>query len=702
MVAQNEPPELSVRLNSLRAETVDLGVPVHGDPGPARGDRHRRAVRRVGERRAAPRGSSGRSRGRRCCRPDCSRPSRGCGCSTCAPRRAGRPASWRRSWPIGASWCASSATPAAPGPCTRRSTGSARRAPGSSSPMRSSSRTARFDRILIDPPCSGLGVLAGAARRPLARGRGVGRPDGRRLSGGCSAHARDAARARRPPRLLGVHDPARARARACSPGGRQTLPHRDGTDGFYMARSTRGASARRPGGRRRPIHYSGGDAGMAHHRRGCAVDPLCRFRPGPRAGGARCSTAGARVIHIDVMDGHFVPVITFGPKMVADIADVIHDHDGFADVHLMIEQPERHIAQFAEAGADSITVHVETCPHLHYTLQQINELGCRAGLTLNPATPVEAISEAAQYADVLLCMSVNPGWGGQSFIPATLDRLPRIARPRGARASRSRWTAASPGTRRRASTGPARTSSWRARRCSTPTSPADAYTELVDVGRRRGRRRVALTDADRAHLARCLELAERGRRTAAPNPVVGAVVVRDGRVIGEGWHERPGRPSCRDRRAPRRRRRRRRHRLHEPGAVQPPRAHAPVRRCAHRRGREPGRRGDDRPHRQGRRRRRRPPARRRSRRRHRRRRCGAPRPGARTRGGSPSRSCGRPHVTYKAAVSADGRTAAAGDGPRWISSEESRALVHEMRAPGGRCDGRERHRDRRRPAPDRA
>ena len=85
--------------------------------------------------------------------------------------------------------------------------------------------------------------------------------------------------------------------------------------------------------------------------------------------------AGARVIHIDVMDGHFVPVITFGPKMVADVADAIHAGGGFADVHLMIEAPERHLAQFAEAGADSITVHVETCPHLHYTLQMIHDLG---------------------------------------------------------------------------------------------------------------------------------------------------------------------------------------------------------------------------------------------------------------------------------------------------------------------------------------
>jgi ribulose-phosphate 3-epimerase len=134
--------------------------------------------------------------------------------------------------------------------------------------------------------------------------------------------------------------------------------------------------------------------------------------------------AGAKVVHIDVMDGHFVPVITFGPKMMADLAELIRDRGALADVHLMIEQPERHIDQFAAAGADSITVHVETCPHLHHTLQAIKELGCRAGVTLNPATPVDALAEAARYADVLLCMSVNPGWGGQAFIPATLDRLP--------------------------------------------------------------------------------------------------------------------------------------------------------------------------------------------------------------------------------------------------------------------------------------
>jgi ribulose-phosphate 3-epimerase len=133
--------------------------------------------------------------------------------------------------------------------------------------------------------------------------------------------------------------------------------------------------------------------------------------------------AGARAFHCDVMDGHYVPVVTFGPDVVAAIADVVHDRAGTLDVHLMTEQPERLLADFATAGADSCTVHVETCPHLHRTIQQIHELGMTAGVTLNPATPVGALREAAREADVLLCMSVNPGWGGQSFIESSIQRL---------------------------------------------------------------------------------------------------------------------------------------------------------------------------------------------------------------------------------------------------------------------------------------
>ena len=133
--------------------------------------------------------------------------------------------------------------------------------------------------------------------------------------------------------------------------------------------------------------------------------------------------AGARAFHVDVMDGHFVPVITFGPRVVSSFADLVHERGGTIDVHLMIEQPERQLPEFAKAGADSCTVHVETCPHLHYTLGLMHELGMQAGATLNPATPTSALREAARVADLLLCMSVNPGWGGQTFIEASIDRL---------------------------------------------------------------------------------------------------------------------------------------------------------------------------------------------------------------------------------------------------------------------------------------
>jgi ribulose-phosphate 3-epimerase len=136
--------------------------------------------------------------------------------------------------------------------------------------------------------------------------------------------------------------------------------------------------------------------------------------------------AGARVIHFDVMDGHFVPPITIGPLVLSGIADQVHDAGGAVDVHLMIEAPERQIEEFAKAGADSITFHEEATPHSNRTLHAIRELGCLAGIAINPGTPAEALAELRGFADIVLCMTVNPGWGGQSFIatsPAKVERL---------------------------------------------------------------------------------------------------------------------------------------------------------------------------------------------------------------------------------------------------------------------------------------
>ncbi|HEY4780085.1 MAG TPA: ribulose-phosphate 3-epimerase [Solirubrobacterales bacterium] len=140
--------------------------------------------------------------------------------------------------------------------------------------------------------------------------------------------------------------------------------------------------------------------------------------------------AGARVIHFDVMDGHFVPPITIGPLVLSGIADQVHAAGGAVDVHLMIDAPERQIAEFAAAGADSITFHEEATPHASRTLHAIRELGCLAGVAINPGTPAEAVVELRGYADIVLCMTVNPGWGGQSFIatsPAKVERLRALA-----------------------------------------------------------------------------------------------------------------------------------------------------------------------------------------------------------------------------------------------------------------------------------
>jgi ribulose-phosphate 3-epimerase len=141
---------------------------------------------------------------------------------------------------------------------------------------------------------------------------------------------------------------------------------------------------------------------------------------------AEVMDAGARVIHFDVMDGHFVPQITVGPLVAAGIADQVHAAGGALDVHLMIEAPERHIAEFAKAGADSITFHEEATPHANRTLGAIRDLGCLAGIAINPGTPVEAVSELRGYADLVLCMTVNPGWGGQAFIEGSPDKVERL------------------------------------------------------------------------------------------------------------------------------------------------------------------------------------------------------------------------------------------------------------------------------------
>ena len=133
--------------------------------------------------------------------------------------------------------------------------------------------------------------------------------------------------------------------------------------------------------------------------------------------------AGADWIHVDVMDGHFVPNITIGPLIVRALRPVTPLP---LDVHLMIEQPERYLADFAKAGADLLNVHLETCPHLHRTIQQIKELGVRAGVTLNPATPLSNLTDILSDVDLVLIMSVNPGFGGQSYIPASTAKIAQL------------------------------------------------------------------------------------------------------------------------------------------------------------------------------------------------------------------------------------------------------------------------------------
>jgi ribulose-phosphate 3-epimerase len=136
--------------------------------------------------------------------------------------------------------------------------------------------------------------------------------------------------------------------------------------------------------------------------------------------------AGAKVIHVDVMDGHFVPPITMGPLAVDALRDQVHAAGAAIDVHLMIERPERQVDAFAAAGADSITIHYEATPHAHYALQAVHAAGCATGLALNPGTPAEVVSELVDEIDMVLCMTVNPGWGGQRFLARSPDKLRRL------------------------------------------------------------------------------------------------------------------------------------------------------------------------------------------------------------------------------------------------------------------------------------
>ncbi|MGH2855818.1 MAG: ribulose-phosphate 3-epimerase [Solirubrobacteraceae bacterium] len=136
--------------------------------------------------------------------------------------------------------------------------------------------------------------------------------------------------------------------------------------------------------------------------------------------------AGARVIHVDVMDGHFVPPITLGPVVVSSLREQVEEVGGMLDVHLMIERPERQVGEFVRAGAHSVTFHAEATPHAEYAAEAIRTGGACVGIAINPATPVQALAELAGTMDLALCMTVSPGWGGQPFIARSPEKIARL------------------------------------------------------------------------------------------------------------------------------------------------------------------------------------------------------------------------------------------------------------------------------------
>ena len=174
---------------------------------------------------------------------------------------------------------------------------------------------------------------------------------------------------------------------------------------------------------------------------------------------------GADSIHLDVMDGHFVPNLTFGPPVIQMLRK---QADAAFDVHMMVENPERYIPALAEARADLITVHVEAARHLHEVVHKIKDAGILAGVALNPATPVTAIEEILPELDLVLVMSVNPGFGGQSFIESSIEKIEQVRRmldEHEASRLNCRWMAASGRTRRSGSFARGRECWWRGRRC---------------------------------------------------------------------------------------------------------------------------------------------------------------------------------------------------------------------------------------------
>ncbi len=136
--------------------------------------------------------------------------------------------------------------------------------------------------------------------------------------------------------------------------------------------------------------------------------------------------AGADTIHFDVMDGHFVPPITIGAAVAKAITPAVHAAGAILDVHLMVDRPERHVDAFVDAGADRILCQVESTPHIAYAVKQIRDAGRSPGIVINPGTPVEAVTELVDDVDVILCMTVNPGWGGQRFLPGSPDKIARL------------------------------------------------------------------------------------------------------------------------------------------------------------------------------------------------------------------------------------------------------------------------------------